>query len=401
MSSNSEQAAVEVTIRWEQDGISHCNRQYFDQINFWRDIFPGTLSDRLTDSEGEPVSESFPPGELLPPWSDSRIHRVKRSALKLQRRQGPPLELQRGRHYPRYIAAGTADIFPGNMQPMRVTELDDTHVTLDLNHPLARSPLTITVRIDQRLGIIEEHGGRCSDVLMEMLNAGIGLEFLHAAGSTDYFSARAFDRMDPREDALFYSQPRLVQHIDSTAIANITQLYARFLQPGMQVLDLMSSWVSHLPDTLDELQVTGLGMNARELEQNTRLAHRVVHDLNAQPLLPLPDNSFDAVVCTVSVEYLVDPVTVFRELARILKPGAPAIVTFSDRWFPTKAIALWGDLHPFERLALVQEYFRQAAGFGLPATETVRGYPRPQDDKYAGQLQLSDPVFAAWATASG
>ena len=401
MANNSEQAAVEVTICWEQDGISHCNRQYFEKINFWRDIFPGTLSAMLTDSSSAPVSESFSPGELVPPWSDTRIHRVKRSALKLQRRHGPPVELLRGRHYPRYIAAGTADIFPGNMQPLRVMELDDTHVTLDLNHPLARSPLTVAARIDQRLGSGGEHGGRCSDVLLDMLNSGVGLESLHAPGGTDYFTPRAFDRMDPREDALFYSQPRLVQHIDSTAIANITDLYARFLQPGMQVLDLMSSWVSHLPDTLDGLQLTGLGMNARELEQNTRLAHRVVHDLNTQPALPLPDNSFDAVVCTVSVEYLVEPVAVFRELARVLKPGAPAIVTFSDRCFPTKAIALWGELHPFERLALVQEYFRKAGGFGLLATETVRGYPRPLNDKYAGQMPLSDPLFAAWATASG
>jgi SAM-dependent methyltransferase len=401
MSNTSEQAAVETTIRWEQHGINHCNRQYFERINFWRDIFPGALSVKLADSNGEPVSESFSPGELVPPWSSNRIHRVKRSALKLQRRHGPPLELLRGRHYPRYIAAGTADIFPGNMQPLRIMELDDTHVTLDLNHPLARSPLTVTARIDQRLGLSEEHGGRCSDVLTDMLNTGVGLESLHPEGSTDYFTAGTFERMDPREDAQFYSQPRLVQHIDSTAIANITELYARFLQPGMQVLDLMSSWVSHLPDTLDDLQITGLGMNARELEQNAHLAHRVVHDLNMQPALPLPDNSFDAVVCTVSVEYLVEPVAVFRELARVLKPGAPAIVTFSDRWFPTKAITLWGELHPFERLALVQEYFRQAGGFGLPATETVHGYPRPQDDKYAGKLPLSDPLFAAWATAAG
>lgn len=145
----------------------------------------------------------------------------------------------------------------------------------------------------------------------------------------------------------------------------------------MHVLDLMSSWISHLPDALPGLQITGLGMNAEELAQNTRLSERLVHDLNEQPVLPFTDQQFDAIICTVSVEYLVEPLAVMRELARVLKPGAPLIITFSDRWFPTKAIALWEDLHPFERLALVQEYFRTASGFDRMTTETVRGYPRP------------------------
>ena len=168
----------------------------------------------------------------------------------------------------------------------------------------------------------------------------------------------------------------------------------------MQVLDLMSSWASHLPD-IEGLAVTGLGMNAGELAQNPQLAHCCVHDLNQDPRLPFPDNRFDAAVCSVSAEYLTQPVEVMRELGRVLKPGSPAMITFSDRWFPTRAIALWSDLHPYERMALVLEYFRQAENFTGLVTETVRGLPRPAADKYAGQLARSDPVFAVWGYVAG
>jgi len=401
MTASTEQAAVEVRIDWRQDGIAHCNRQYFRKISFWRDILPGALSLRLPQSRGEWLGEEFAPGELVPPYADGNLHRVRRSALKLQRRNGPPVKIFRGRHYPRYIAAGTADIFPENVQPLRVAGLDDEWVTLDLNHPLARMPLTVSARIDRPLGIAGEHGGRCTDVVMDTLNAGAGLEALQAPGATDWFSDDPFRRMDPRDDGLFYAQPRLVQHIDATAIDSISAIYRRFLAPGAQVLDLMSSWVSHLPEDVDGLQVTGLGMNAEELARNPRLVQRVVHDLNLDPVLPFDDRRFDAVICTASVEYLTQPLAVLRGLGRVLKPDAPLIITFSDRWFPTKAIALWNALHPFERMGLVLEYLRAAGNFTGLATESVRGYPRPPDDKYAGQLPLSDPVFAVWAQASG
>jgi SAM-dependent methyltransferase len=109
---------------------------------------------------------------------------------------------------------------------------------------------------------------------------------------------------------------------------------------------------------------------------------------------------FDVAVCSVSVEYLTRPMEVFRELRRVLKPGAAFIVTFSDRWFPTKVIALWKELHAFERMGLVLDYFRRAGGYAQLATESWRGWPRPEDDQYASSLLLSDPVFAVWGRAA-
>jgi hypothetical protein len=399
MTSQSEQAAIEIRIDWEQREARHRNRQHFEKFNFWRDILPGTLPVRLPDSHGEWVNEQFPAGELVPPYSEHNLHKVSISKLRLQRRNGPPVILHTGRYYPRYIAAGTADIYAGNVLPMRILEMDDTSVTIDLNHPLARAPLAVAARIQRQDGPAGEHGGRCNDVIMDAINAGAGLEALGAPGSTDYFSGSAFERLDPRPDAGFYEKPRLVQHIDSTASNQITEIHGRFLEPGMQVLDLMSSWVSHLPQDCDDIRVTGLGMNEDELAQNARLDERVIHDLNTRPELPFPDNSFDAALCSVSIEYLIQPVAVLRELGRVLKPGAVANITFSDRWFPTKAIELWTELHPFERMGLVLEYFRQAGNFEALQSESLRGLPRPQDDKYAGQRTYSDPLFAVWGHA--
>jgi SAM-dependent methyltransferase len=162
----------------------------------------------------------------------------------------------------------------------------------------------------------------------------------------------------------------------------------------MRVLDLMSSWVSHLPGKTAGLDVTGLGLNQEELERNPVLNNRLVHDLNADPRLPFENASFDAAICTVSVEYLIRPVEVIREVARVLRPGAPFVVTFSDRWFPTKVITLWTELHPFERIGLVIDYFRLAGGFTDLASISIRGRPRPADDAHATQRSHADPVFA-------
>jgi len=220
----------------------------------------------------------------------------------------------------------------------------------------------------------------------------------HPDVATDFEVDDPFARLDERADRLFYHSPRLVQHLDAQARAQVTGVYARFLQPGMRVLDLMSSWVSHLPDMA--LDVTGLGMNAEELRENPRLTGRTVHDLNEQPELPYPDAQFDAVVCTASVEYLVKPLEVFRAVRRVLKPGAPFVLTFSERWFPPKVIALWPMLHPFERLGLVLDTFTKSGAFRSLGSETARGWPRPEDDKYANQFAEADPLYAAWGTAA-
>lgn len=155
------------------------------------------------------------------------------------------------------------------------------------------------------------------------------------------FPASAFERLDETPDAVFYAAPRFVAHIDAAAIAAVTDLYRRHFPAGGELLDLMSSWVSHLPADVAYGRVAGLGMNSAELEANPRLTDWCVQDLNAQPALPYAAAAFDGCGPCVSFQYLTRPIEVLREVRRVLRPGAPLIVTFSNRCFPTKAVRLW------------------------------------------------------------
>ena len=152
---------------------------------------------------------------------------------------------------------------------------------------------------------------------------------------------QAFAKRDTSPDPLFYAEPRFVTHIDDRAIACVTAIYRDTFAPGSVLLDLMSSWVSHLPADIIYGGVTGLGMNRAELDANPRLTHRIVQDLNRDPVLPLGNASFTGAAVCVSVQYLERPVEVAREVLRVLEPGAPFVVTFSDRCFPTKAVVVW------------------------------------------------------------
>ena len=173
----------------------------------------------------------------------------------------------------------------------------------------------------------------------------------------------AFDKADPTPDSEFYEFPRFVTHIDDTAIAAVTQVYREILPPGGALLDLMSSWVSHLPDDVAYAAVVGHGMNAEELAANPRLTRWFVRDLNADPTLDLAAGGFDGACLCVSVQYLQRPVDVFREVRRVLRPGAPFVVSFSNRCFPTKAVAIWQAFSGPDQQRLVGAYMR-AAGFG-------------------------------------
>ncbi|MGX7708726.1 class I SAM-dependent methyltransferase [Methylobacterium sp. Gmos1] len=177
---------------------------------------------------------------------------------------------------------------------------------------------------------------------------------------------QAFAKFDRNPDPLFYAEPRFVTHIDAAAIAAVTDLYREIVPAGGDVLDLMSSWVSHLPDEVAYAGVVGHGLNAAELAANPRLTRYVVQDLNAAPQLPFAPASFDAALICVSVQYLQQPVAVLSEVARVLRPGAPVVISFSNRCFPTKAVAVWHGLDAAGRAELVGLYLERA---GFPRIE--------------------------------
>jgi len=193
--------------------------------------------------------------------------------------------------------------------------------------------------------------------------------------------ADAFAKADPSPDTRFYAQARLVTHIDDAAIAAVTTLYRELPPPGGVVLDLMSSWVSHLPDDVAYAEVIGHGMNAKELAANPRLDRWFTQDLNAKTVLPLPPASVDAACMCVSIQYLQRPAEVFSSLTQVLRPGSPVVITFSNRCFPTKAVAIWQALDGPDQCRLVELYLRRA-GFGSVESRTMRDGRR------------SDPLWA-------
>lgn len=219
-----------------------------------------------------------------------------------------------------------------------------------------------------------------------------------AAGT--YIDALAEPYARPHDDdPTFYAQPRLVDHLDTAALTCWREFASRFVRDGMTVLDLMAGHDSHLPPTVRPASLTGLGMNAAELQSNPALTAHIVHDLNTNPVLPCATASFDLVLCALSIEYLVRPEAVLCEVARILKPAGCCVVSFSERWFPPKAVLPWPTLPPFARLAWVLRHLRRA-GFSDLHTESLRGLPRPVDDKYIRQTRLADPLYAVWGCVS-
>ncbi len=181
----------------------------------------------------------------------------------------------------------------------------------------------------------------------------------------------AFLKEDGGDDTDFYAPARLVTHIDAAATRALTAYYRATLPAGGVLLDLMSSWVSHLPPEVAFTEVIGQGMNAEELRANPRLNRSFVQDLNRNPVLPLEADSCDAALCCVGVQYLQRPSEVFAEILRVLRPGAPCIVSFSNRCFPTKAVAIWRSLDDSGHAALVRLYL-QRAGFRDIRAEVLR-----------------------------
>ena len=198
------------------------------------------------------------------------------------------------------------------------------------------------------------------------------------------FSAQYFQRMDEEDDSLFYLQARKVVHIDDGAIAAVSRLFRETIPADSVVLDLMSSWRSHWPEGHPKARMVGLGMNREEMEDNPDLDEVVVYDLNRNVELPFEDNTFDAVLITVSAQYLVHPVDTFQEVNRILKPSGQFIVSFSNRMFATKAVYIWRASSDRGRVDLVGTYMEDAGNF-----EDIQGlFLNPQDSP------PGDPMFA-------
>lgn len=374
--------AIEASLVWRSEQASHCDRLLLADS--------ACLADGRWLRAAEQARLGGEAELAAAPWLQPAGLAVAELAVSQFRLPTQPVP---GRFYP-HMAFASLERNPRDMRPARVLDAADGRMRVDPNHPLAGRDATLILR---ELAQEPTRGVR-----MVELFEGPGMQAPSPNAGVTYFQPAGLRRQDAAADAQFYARARLTHHLDAACRAEISALHGRLIKPALpvvRVLDLMSSWVTHLPaDMPAVVQVAGLGMNREELAANPLLSERVVQDLNVHAELPWPDAAFDAVICTASIEYLIDPAAVAAQVRRVLKPGGAFIVTFSDRWFPSKAIQVWSDLHPYERLGLVLALLRDA-GFNDLHSETRRGLQRPQDDPYIEQRLYADPLFAAWGAA--
>ena len=392
-SGSSAPEALGISLRWRSGGVDHCDCRVVPRPDP-QSQSPGLRQLFGTSAGGPPLTKAIGPGELLPVWNEDLLLGIPGGFFR-RTRAGVIVQPRSGRFYPGHFLAGAPGV-PEGSAAFRIAAIrPDGVMTVDFNHPLAGIDLELELRLVNR----DPPGSPPGDLGRAAVMNGPGMQARWRDRPTDFLAREALARADESADSAFYAFPRMVQHLDDTALERIRHLHRRLLPKGASILDLMSSWTSHLDPELAPQRVAGLGMNPDELAANPALTERVVHDLNTDPRLPWPEASFDAVTCTVSVEYLTSPVEVFREILRVLRPGGRFVVTFSNRWFPPKAIAVWAELHEFERMGLVLELFFRAGGFTGLGTCSLRGLPRPTGDQYADRLATSDPVYAVWGEA--
>jgi len=391
-------AALTFTLHWSDNRVVHEDEMHVEKFSVWReaDFLPTAIGSSIPGMRaGDSAQAMLPAGEVTGAWDAARQVSGSPSRFDRAYRRGLEVEPRYGRFYPRGFFHGLQGVVQEAVEPARITALDEQLMRVDLNHPLARFPFKVVCRVDQVLPGSDIRGGRCSSPLDDLVRYPGLAAPVHDGLDTCFGDAgHGMARMDEREDKLFYSNSRFVQHLDVRALETVRALYARLLPREADVLDLMASHDSHLQDCLlSSLHI--LGMNTEELRDNRSATAQVVQDLNQDNTLPFEDASLDAVVCTASVEYLVHPRRIFTEVLRVLRSGGVFVLTFSNRWFPTKAINVWSELQEFERVGMVTQWLQQA-GFDKLSTFSSRGWPRPGNDPHSGQITVSDPVYAAW-----
>ena len=400
-----------LSIRYESDYGQHCDNLYIQHNNLHAVIrtLPAAIRNDLEPSGDESAKTyDYIRGKLFN--NDDKVQTFAIAQEDFIRHPGHNIDIEPryGRFYPATLF-NSEKLTPNNNVgnsvnnrtiPIRIIDLMYKELLVNTSHPLCDYNTTLTI---ERLE--PEHDGLTIETSDEvpLLNArqipdfmtGPGMQLRYDDKATDFFSDDAFQRKDETVDSEFYTQARHINHLDEAAQKQLKTVYNDLIPPRSDILDLMSSINSHIDDRLERNKITGLGMNEEELAVNPCLDDIIVHDINQQQRLPFDDASFDIVVCSLSIEYITQPSRLFDEVARTLRPGGRFIISFSNRWFPTKAVQVWNNLHDFERIGLVMEHFIGSAHFGDINTYSLRGIPRPSNDRH--KIPLSDPIYVVWA----
>lgn len=394
--SNDTYASLQFIINWKSNHANHTEVYHGGKVNLWRDMLPKEVKKDLEGREpGDIIHTHFSSG--IHPYHPTQIMEIGRNQFNGKKLGMENLGPHLGRYYPMGILK-LPDIFSDDLRPFRCVEVNSHNIKADFNHPFAGKDFELKTEVLNVKQKKREIGGSCNSWL-ETITEGPGMQARWDGIATDFFTEDAFNREDEQDDSQFYQKPRITTHLDDKALENVRSLYGELLESGMDVLDLMSGWKSHIPENIEPKSLTGLALNEEEMKNNPQLTDYVLHDINHNPRLPFEDNSFDAIVCTSSVEYVTQPLKLFKECARVLRPNGVFVNVFSNRWFPPKVVNIWTELQDFERMGLVLEYYIRTGEFVDLETYSIRGHPRPVDDSYFPQYISSDPIYAVWGRA--
>lgn len=388
--------SVEIDIQWHNNLVTYKDRYFIIKTNFWRDFYPEQLDYKIKRAElKQTLNINYKPGDLLQfEITPSNIKTIPINKFDKYTNGPIPIEPMVGRFYPRGMLDGVEDCFKMDNRPFRILEKSHDTLKVDLNHPLGMFPIKLSATIIDVFDANQQNGGRCNDIAETITTNGPGFQTLLADSPFDFSQGMPFIRKIEDDDAVFYqSIDSTSPSVDRAAIEQLQQFYLEHLKDDSSILDLMAGPDSYLPDSLKNLNVTGLSIKEQDLQSNPALSQHTLHDLNKQPELPYDDQQFDTVICAFSVEYMIQPIKVFQEVARILKPGGAFLISFSERFYEKKVIALWDDLHLFERMGIVLEYFRQSDKFENLQTESIRGLIRHEDDPFISKTVHSCPIY--------
>ncbi len=407
MNTGINEAAYRLSIRYESNYGQHCDNLTIQHNNLHAVIstLPAAIRNDLA-SLGDESAKTYDyiRGKLFN--NDDPVQTIAIALEDFIRHPGHNIDIepQYGRFYPATLF-NSEKLAPNNsvgnrMIPIRIIDLMYKELLVNTSHPLCDYNTTLTIesvekKYDQLSVEAPIEAPRLNARQIPDFLTGPGMQLRYNDKATDFFSGDALQRADETIDSVFYSQARHIDHLDQAAQKQLKSVYNDLIPPHSEILDLMSSINSHIDDRLESKKITGLGMNEEELTANPCLDEIIVHDINQQQRLPFDDASFDVVVCSLSIEYITQPSRLFDEVARVLRPGGRFIISFSNRWFPTKAIQVWNNLHDFERIGLVMEHFIASAHFADINTWSLRGIPRPASDKH--NIPLSDPIYVVWA----
>jgi len=368
---------------------------YIPHVNLQTDQLPVEITRQLIGQlPGNTINQQFIAGKLSRQWHQAEIKTIRSAQFS-----PPPQNTLRqqacvGRYYPLAYFNDLNITAEDPQQHCRILDIDNEKMRIDLNHPLAKKPLMMAVKILSIHSPASNHSRPVKDISALACDHGPGLQDSPIQSHEDFYHPQAFKRINEDDDALHFDNPDLSPFWDDTALAQVTRFYQQLLQPRMRILDLMAGPHSPLQESsLQHLQVSCAGLHERELLHNPLCNDYKTVNVNTVEKLPYPTEQFDAVLIHAAIEYVTRPDILIAEVARILKVGGRIMISFSNRSVDEKVIQLWQELEEFERPRLVLDYLRRSNRLSSFQCHSQRGYLRPQNDRLAGQLQYSDPVY--------